>query len=515
MMTNDPALGRRLRSRAILSLMVLFGLAFVAGIEVHRLGMRHGVALAQEPGIQGPDIDLLAQENKAFERIAETVTPAVVNIQTTHVVRLQESPFFNDPFFRQFFGPMQGIPREQREHALGSGVIVSPDGYIVTNNHVIAKATEIQVMMSNLKVYKGKVVGADPETDVAVVKIEGDHLPTAAWGESADLKPGDTVLAFGNPFGLNFTMTKGIVSAVGRSGLGIENYEDFIQTDAAINPGNSGGALVDVHGRVVGLNTAIVSGPSATGQGAFNGVGLAIPSDVVRHIMESLIKSGKVVRGFLGVTVGDLNEQLARQFKVPDLSGALVDDVSPGSPADKAGLKAGDVIRSLNGQKVASKDALTNTVAGIDPGTRISIELLRNGSPMKVEAVLAERPKNATMGPGSAQAPAEGTLQGVSVEQLTSQIRKQLGIPEGVSGVVVSQLDPSSPAAQQGLQQGDVIESVNHQPVANPEDFSRMAADLNGDVLLRIIRNGAGLFVVISPQAGDNGGGNGGDNGGE
>jgi serine protease Do len=464
----------------------------------------HGIVLAQGAGLEGADIDALAAVNRANERIAEAVTPSIVNIQTTQVVKVRQSPFFSDPFFRQFFGQMfapHGIPRQQMEHALGSGVIVSSDGTIVTNNHVIAKASDIQIMLSDKRVFKAKLVGADPDTDVAVVKIDAKNLPAATWGDSTALKVGDAVMAFGNPFGLNFTVTKGIVSAVGRAGLGIESFEDFIQTDAAINPGNSGGALVDIHGRVVGINTAIVSGDAAQGgPGGSNGIGLAIPSKIVMHVVDSLIKTGKVERGYLGVSVGDLNERLARQFNVPDISGALVEDVTKGSPADKAGLQQGDVIRSVNGSSVASKDQLTSAIASTNPGTTVKLGILRDGKAMTLSVTLGTRPANLGLTANQAPAPSKGTLRGITVNELTPDILQRLGLPAGTVGVVITNLDPSSPAAQEGLQPGDVIQDVDHQPVRNVQQFDALAAKATGEVLLRIVRQGSGFFVVLTPM---------------
>jgi serine protease Do len=485
---------------AALAVFAFVGLVVVVAVLVG--GSRHDFVLAQGPGLQGSDIDLLEKVNRAYARIAETVTPSIVNIQTTQVIKVQQSPFFSDPFFRQFFGQMpgMGIPREQREHALGSGVIVSPDGYVVTNNHVIAHATEIEVMLPDRRTFKGKVVGADPQTDVAVIKIQATGLPAATWGDSSKLEPGDVVMAFGNPFGLNFTVTRGIVSAIGRSGLGIESYEDFIQTDAAINPGNSGGALVDVRGRVIGINTAILSantGPD--GEGGFNGVGFAIPSNVVKRVMESLIKTGKVERGYLGVEVTDLSQAMAEQFKVPDVSGALVDDVTKGSPADRAGLKAGDVIRTLDGKRVNSKDSLTFMVASSAPGQEVTLGILREGQPLTLHATLGTRPGNLAVR-ASGRAPTEGTLRGITVQNLTPDLRDQLGLPSDLHGVVISGLDPSSPAAQEGLQTGDVIMDVGRKPVHNVGDFNRLAGNASGQVLVRIYRQGAALFVVLTPN---------------
>jgi len=465
-------------------------------------------------GLAGPDIDSLERLNKAYEQIAGSVTPAVVNISTTQVVKTQGSPFGMDPFFRQFFGNIPGfnVPREQREHALGSGVIVSPDGYIVTNNHVVRNASDIKVMLNDRRSFTGKVVGADPQTDIAVIKIDAHSLPTAPIGDSNDLKVGDTVMAFGNPFALNFTVTRGTVSALGRSNMGIEQngFEDFIQTDAAINPGNSGGPLVNVRGQVIGINTAILSnGSGMGGEGGFMGVGFAIPSQMVQHVMNDLIKTGKVQRGYLGVTIGDLTDQMAKQFNVPDTSGALVQDVEKGGPADKSGLKAGDVIRTLNGQAVDSKGSLTAAVTNFNPGTTVTLGIIRDGKTMDVKVTLGERPANLPVTAGLGQAPTAGTLRGITVQALTPDVRQQLGLSPDVHGVVITGIDQNSPAAQTGLQQGMVIESINRRPVNSVTDFNRMAAEAKGDTLLRVNANGQSQFVVISP----NGGGDNGDDG--
>jgi serine protease Do len=465
-------------------------------------------ALAQGKALDGPDIDILERQNQAYERIAKAVTPAIVAIQSTQVVKVQQSPMMNDPFFRQFFGNMfPQVPREQREKALGSGVIVSADGYIVTNNHVIAKATEISVTLSDKRTFKGKVVGADSQTDVAVVKIDGSGLPTASFGNSDQLKVGDTVMAFGNPFGQDFTVTRGSVSALGRSSGQIEDIQNFIQTDAAINPGNSGGALVNVHGQVVGINTAILSGNSGPGgEGGFIGIGFAIPSNMAKHVMEDLIKTGKVSRGYLGVSIRDLDEGLAKQFKVPDTAGALAEDVNPGGPADKAGLKTGDVIRKLNGQAIGDAGQLTAQVTNLTPGSVATLDIVRDGQPMTLKVTLGERPSDLSARVGGGGSVQQGTLRGITVENLTPSIRDQLGLPSNVTGVVIAQVDPNSPAGQYGLQEGDVIESIQRQPVRNVADFNKLAAQAKGQTLLRINRQGNGVFVVISP---DDGGGDG------
>jgi serine protease Do len=319
------------------------------------------------------------------------------------------------------------------------------------------------------------------------------------------MKVGDTVMAFGNPFGQYFTVTRGSVSALGRSLSDPDKFEDFIQTDAAINPGNSGGALVNVRGQVIGINTAIVSGNSGPGgEGSFIGIGFAIPSNTAKHVMEDLIKTGKVSRGYLGVSITSLREDLAKQFKVPDTSGALVNDVTPGGPADKAGIKNGDVIRKLNGKTVPGSGQLTAMVTNINPGTEVALDILRDGKPMNIHLTLGERPANLSATLGVSKAPSEGALRGITVQNLTPDVRDQLGLPPNVRGVVISELDPSSPAAQGGIQPGDVIEGINRHPVNSVTDFNRLAAEAKGQTLLRINRQGNGLFVVISPE--DSGG---------
>lgn len=471
-------------------------------------------ALASGSGLGGPDIGTLQQMNQAFERIADTVKPAVVSIQSVHVVNVQQSPFMMDPFFRQFFGNIfPNVPQQQKEHALGSGVIVSSDGYIVTNNHVIQRGRDIKVTLPDHRVFSAKVVGADPQTDVAVLKIAATGLPTVPFADSSTLHVGDIVMAFGNPFGLSFTVTRGSVSALARAGLGIEQYEDFIQTDAAINPGNSGGPLVNIHGQVAGINTAIVSATSGpNGEGGFNGIGFAIPANVVKHVMQDLIKNGKVTRGYLGVGIEDLNSALAKQFNVPDASGVLVTQVEAGSPAEKAGLKSGDVIRTLNGENVPTRDLLSSMVANSSPGTQVNLGILRNGKPMSIKMTLGEQPANFAQsgrpGQGTGQGPTEGALAGIQVQNIDADVRSQLQLPGNLRGVVIVQLDRNSPAAQAGVGRGDVIISINRQPVTNVSDFNRLAAQATGQTLVRLYHQGGIVFVVISPNSGGNGGDN-------
>jgi serine protease Do len=465
-----------------------------------------GFAVPSGAGLAGPDIDALESQNRAYERIAETVTPAIVSIQSTQVIKVRQSPMLDDPFFRQFFGnAFPNVPREQRERALGSGVIVSPDGYIVTNNHVIKNATDIQIKLSDKRTFKGKVVGADPQTDVAVLKIDAKDLKTASVGDSSTLHVGDIVMAFGNPFGFDFTVTRGAVSALGRRAPEANMVADYIQTDAAINPGNSGGPLVNVHGQVVGLNTWIVPGSGPGGEGASIGIGFAVPSNTVRHVMDDLVKNGKVTRGWLGVSVSPLTGDLAKQFDLPDTAGALVQDVSADSPADKAGLKNGDVIRKLNGQSISDATQLTSMVTNMSPGAVVTMDIMRDNKPVTVKVTLGERPADLTARNGlGGSGPTQGALRGITVQNLTPSLRDQLGLSERVKGVVISQIDHNSPAAQAGIQEGDVIQSINRQAVTSVPEFDRLARDAKGQVLLYINRQGSGGFLTISPDS-DNG----------
>jgi serine protease Do len=459
------------------------------------------VALAARPGLAGPDIDLLDRQNKAYERVIQATSPAIVYVRTEQVIRAEESPLFMDPMFRQFFGQvLPQIPREQKQHALGTGVIFDRNGYIVTNNHVIDHASTVELMTTDKRMYKAKVVGTDPDIDIAVLKIEANNLPTIALGDSSTLHVGDTVMAFGNPFGLNFTVTRGTVSALGRSQLNIEPLQDFIQTDAAINPGNSGGALVDVHGEMVGINTAILS-PGGSEGGGFIGIGFAIPINMARRSMEALIKTGKVSRGYLGATIAPVTPELAQEFKIPDTSGALVQDVARGGPADKAGLKPGDVIRKFNGRPVNDSSDLLAMAANTDPGTPVTLDILRNGQERTVKVTLEQRPADLSFTGGSRRPPNEGALRGVTVQNLTEPLRRQLGIPSDVHGVVVTGIAPDSPAAQ-FLEQGDVILSINHHDVKSVADFNRLAAEAKGQTLLRVLHQGEAVFVVIPAEGG-------------
>jgi serine protease Do len=445
-----------------------------------------------------------------FVEVSKAVKPAVVNISTTRTVKSEEgqgprqrgNPFFEDPFFRRFFGDefyrQFDAPRQRKEQSLGSGVIVD-GGYIVTNNHVIAKADEIKVVMSDKREFKGTLVGTDPKTDLAVIKVSVSDLPTIPWGDSTTLEVGEYVLAVGNPFGLNQTITMGIVSAVGRANVGIADYEDFIQTDAAINPGNSGGALVNVKGELVGINTAIF-----TRSGGYMGIGFAVPSQMVKTVIDSLVSKGKVVRGWLGVTIQEVSPELAKQFGLKEARGALVSDILDGSPADKAGIKRGDVVVEIDHKGVENASQLRNVVAALPIGAKASVKVIRDKKEKTFDVMIGEQPKDLVSKSGE---PSEddgggvGALGGVGVHDLSPEFAKRFGLPEDEDGVVVTRVEPGSVAEEAGVQRGDLLVEVNRQPVRNTGEFNRIAREVGKDesILLLVNRQGQALFITITP----------------
>jgi serine protease Do len=457
------------------------------------------VSAATTPPING-DISF----TNGFAPVARRVLPAVVNISSSKTIRSNNqgnSPFLSDPFFRQFFGDefskQLRTPREQREHSLGSGVIVSPAGYILTNNHVVDGASEIKVTLADNREFTAKLVGTDPRADVAVVKVEATNLPVLTLGDSSKMEVGDFVLAAGNPFGIGRTVTMGIISATGRGNLGIEDYEDFIQTDAAINPGNSGGALVNVSGELIGINTAILTGG---GGGGNQGVGFAVPINMARAEMEQILKTGKVVRGFLGVQAQSVNGDMAKAFGINEARGAIVADVTPNSPAAKSGIKAGDVIVGLNGDPIEDNRQLGLRVSQMSPGTNVKVKVLRDGKPQEFAITLAELPSK----PESAGATSNGEPSphlGISVEALTSDIARQLTLPAGTTGVVVSDVESGSVADEAGVRSGDVIQQVNRKPVDRPDAFAASIRQAgNQPVLLLIDRGGEHRYLVLTPR---------------
>lgn len=446
----------------------------------------------------------LGDFKNGFASVIDPVLPSVVNISTTTLVKHQNNMpnVFNHPLFRQFFGdqfeaPNPG-PETERESALGSGVIVNPDGYILTNNHVVNGASDIEVFTTDNKQFKAKVIGTDPRTDIAVVKIDATDLPTMTLGDSAKLKVGDLVFAIGDPLGIGETATTGIVSATGR-GLGgaIEQYEDFIQTDAAINPGNSGGALIDVHGDLIGINTAIIE----SGSGGNEGIGFAIPVNMARNVMEQILEHGKVIRGYLGVSIQQVSPSIAKAFGLPHGGGALVGDVRPDSPAAKAGIERGDVILQLNGTNVDGPDDLSVRVSQLAPGTVVHLQVFRGGQSRDVAVTLGEFAETEQAGAGSPGPTTSAALQGVQVQTLTATLDHQLNLPLTTTGVVVTMIDPNSNAAAAGLKQGDVIQEVNRKTVRNTEQYEQaLRTSGNQPALLLVDSGGTTHFVVVQPQ---------------
>ena len=435
-----------------------------------------------------------------FSAVLKPALPAVVNISSSKMVKPgqnQMSPMFKDPFFRQFFGDQFGQtkPRTEREQSLGSGVIVSSDGTIVTNNHVIDGASDIKVFLSDKREFKAKLIGTDPKTDIAVLKIDATNLPTLPLGDSAQLQVGDLIFAIGDPFGVGETDTMGIVSATGRGNLGIENYEDFIQTDAAINPGNSGGAMIDIHGNLVGINTAILS----HGAGGNEGVGFAIPVSMFKPVMDQIMTHGKVVRGYLGVHIQDVTPDLATAFGLKQGGGVLIGDVSPDTPAAHAGLKKGDVILQINGEPIDARNQLQVQIAQMAPGTPVKLQIWRNGATQNVSLNLGELPETAEKeGPGETSG---GALEGVEVQNLTPDISQELNLAPGTHGVVVTSVDPSSPAAAAGLSRGDVIQEVNHKPITSTGEFQQALSGADKQPMLLLVNHGgASGFVVVEPH---------------
>ncbi|MEW6352005.1 MAG: DegQ family serine endoprotease [Thermodesulfobacteriota bacterium] len=445
----------------------------------------------------------LQQLGDSFAEVAQKVTPAVVHISSTVKVAggeglpqlFEDSPlreFFGEDFFRRF-GPRPQEPGHKMQ-GMGSGFIVSQDGKVVTNYHVVKDADEVTVTLADKRTFKAKVIGSDKESDIAVLQIKADNLPTAQFGDSDKLRVGDIVLAIGNPFGLSGTVTSGIVSAKGRSNVGILDYEDFIQTDAAINPGNSGGPLVNMHGEVVGINTAI-----ASKSGGYQGIGFAIPSNSARLVEEQIVKQGKVHRGLLGVNVQTLNEALAKSFGVSNTNGALVSQVVEGSPAAKAGVKSGDVILEFNGKSVQDASHLRNMVASVRPGTKCSLTVLRGKDTQKLMVTVEEKgsPKVAS---ASTSNDSESSAElGIGVEEVPATLAQKLHIRDK-HGVRVTRVNPDGVGGKMGLHPGDVILQVDAHEISGIPDFKAAVAKAKDDKVIRfkIQRGNQPLFLGYS-----------------
>ena len=421
---------------------------------------------------------------------ASKVIPAVVSIASTVMVRDQA---FSDDALP--FGLFKEPPA-RRQYGQGSGVIVSSDGYIVTNNHVVADAVDVEVILADRRQYKGKVMATDPKTDVAVVKIQATNLPTAVWGDSSNLAVGDFVLAIGNPLGLSRTVTFGIVSAVGRADVGVADFEDFIQTDAPINPGNSGGALVNINGEVVGINTAI-----ASSTGGSVGVGFAIPSNMARAAMQSLIKTGRVVRGFLGASTQDVSPSLGKIFRLPDVKGAIVTDLQAKGSAERAGLKRGDVVVRFDGRDVMDSGQLRNLVAQSSIGSKHRLDLIRDGKSYQAELVVQEAPRERAKKSQAASSAASTVhpLSGVVFDDITPLLARQMDLSMN-SGVVVTDIEEGSLAEASGLQPGDVVLELNRQHMSNFTTFQRLADPLKPTDLALLLVNRQGNVMYIPIQ---------------
>lgn len=439
--------------------------------------------------------DVLSRIGQATAEIAEAVRPAVVNISTMRTVKMQGGthPFFDDPFFRRFFGDQFRAPRERKTASLGSGVIVDPNGFILTANHVIQGADEIKVTLSDKREFKGTIIGIDAMTDIGIIKIEADKLPTILWGDSDRLRVGETVLAIGSPYGLSQTVTMGIVSAVGRANVGIADYEDFIQTDAAINPGNSGGALVNVRGELVGINTAIFST-----SGGYQGIGFAIPTNMAKSVMNSLISKGKVIRGWLGVTIQNLTPELAKQFQLKEEKGVLVGDVIEGSPAEKAGLQRGDIITEFAGKKIDEPSQIRNMVASTEPGQIAKMKVIRENREDTLQVTIGDLPD--TMHKHLPGEP-DNLLTGVLVQDLTTELSTRLNLPKKLKGVIVTDVDEESPAAAL-IMKGDILQEINRQKIASVSDFEAVVSAIKPgkDILLLIFRGASSLYITLSNQ---------------
>ena len=478
------------------------GICLVSGVLVWG-GYSFSASQASSAPTATPVAAVVTTPANGFTDVARQVTPAVVNITTVMTEKVSDGSSVPDElrdrmeeFFGRPFGPQRRGPADPFEHrgprrGQGSGVIISSDGYILTNNHVIAKAHEVRVTLPDKREFKGKIIGADPKSDLAVIKINVGGLPAIPWGDASQLQVGEYVLAVGNPFGLNSTVTLGIVSAVGRGHMGITQYEDFIQTDAAINPGNSGGALVNTKGELVGINTAIFSQT-----GGYQGVGFAVSTTMAKPIYESLVKTGTVVRGYLGIGLQDLNQDLSTSFNIKDSKGALVSDVKEDSPADLAGLKQGDVIIEYQGIRVEDGVALQRLVTRTPIGSTVPLKVVRDGREHELTVRVGEQPDQPRI------AKAEGdhnehALAGLSVEDLDQDTARALGFRGKAQGVVVTKVESDSGAEKAGLMPGDVIREVNRQPVKSVKDFEKVSAHMKkgGHVLILVNRQGNALFL--------------------
>ncbi len=493
-------------------LVAVLAIGAVGSVATFNFAKSAKAAAAPAPAAAALDdnsVAALLTLDRAMETLAARVTPAVVNVTVVSKGNPQRSEMEGMPDMQQFFGPgnpfgrqfrMPSQPQNRMEHGLGSGVIISPDGYIVTNNHVIDGAVDIRVTMSNREVLSAKLIGADPLTDLAVIKVNGNNLPSVPWGNSADLHPGQTVLAFGNPYGFRFTVTRGIISALNRPNPDPSDRRkpgEFIQTDAAINPGNSGGALVDARGELIGINTFLISS-----SGSFSGMGFAIPTQIVQPIVDTLIRDGKITHAFIGIQISDLTPDNAKFFDMKKAEGALVADVQPDAPGAKAGLRTGDVITELDGKLVTDAGELQMLVSQKRPGDTIHLQVVRDSKPttiaVKLETLSGDK---GTEVAGSEHGKGRW---GLSLADLTPDVRDEMQAKPSVHGAVVEEVKPGSPADNAGLQRGDVIMEVNRHAVKSASDVVEELSSVPAgqDALVLVWSQGGSTFRVLHPSQG-------------
>ena len=490
-------------------LVAVLAIAAVGSVATFNFAKSAKAAAAPAPAAAALDdnsVEALLTLDRAMETLAARVTPAVVNVTVVSKGNPQQSEMEGMPDMQQFFGPggpfgrQMPSPQNRMEHGLGSGVIISPDGYIVTNNHVIDGAVDIRVTMSNREVLPAKLVGADPLTDLAVIKVDGKNLPSVPWGNSADLHPGQTVLAFGNPYGFRFTVTRGIISALNRPNPDASDRRkpgEFIQTDAAINPGNSGGALVDARGELIGINTFLISS-----SGSFSGMGFAIPTQIAQPIVDTLIRDGKITHAFIGIQISDLTPDNAKFFDMKKAEGALVADVQPDAPGAKAGLKTGDVITEMDGKPVTDAGELQMRVAQKRPGDTIHLRVVRDSKPTTIAVTLETL--SGDKGTEVAGSEHGKGRWGLSLADLTPDVRNEVQAKQSVHGAVVEDVKPGSPADNAGLQRGDVIMEVNRHAVKSASDVVQELSSVPAgkDALVLVWSQGGSTFRVLHPSQG-------------
>jgi len=487
---------------AVLAIALVAG---VAGYHCLQPDRAHAAATSNATPLEDSKIAPLLSLDEAMETVAARVTPAIVNVAVTAKVKQQAAAEGMPEGMQEFgqqFGQRGQMPQQQFAHGIGSGVIISPDGYIITNNHVVDGATDIKVTMSDRRILPAKLIGTDPLTDLAVIKVEGSNFPNIPLGDSSQLHPGQTVLAFGNPFGFRFTVTRGIVSALNRPNPDNSDARkpgEFIQTDAAINPGNSGGPLVNARGEVIGINTFLIS-PS----GSFSGMGFAIPTQIVQPTVDSLIRYGKVSHSYMGIGITDVTPENSKFFDIKDANGAVITEVQPDSPGAKAGLKVGDVVTDLDGKKVTDAGQLQMEVGQKRPGTKVELEVLRDGKNVNVPVTLEEMGSRDGKDKLASNGASGKPRWGVGISDLTPEVREQLRAPEDLHGAVIQRVQPGSPAEEAGLQPGEVIVSVNRRPTQSASDVQKALASVpqGQDAMVLVWGNGGSTFRVLHSGSG-------------